>query len=163
MDRMTSGYYAILPLFLGGLGSLTCGFLSTKLSKRWNNIGKSRRTISTFGFGGAAVMMFIAIQVKDPLWAMVGLGLSSFCNDLVMPNAWGACMDVGGKYAGTLSGSMNMMGNIAGFVAPVMGGLILRNTNNDWNLFISIMAAVYVLGMLTWPFIDPVTPLENES
>ena len=163
VDRMTSGYYAILPLFLGGVGSLTCGFLSTKLSRRWNSIGKSRRTISTFGFGGAAVMMFIAIQVKDPLWAMVGLGLSSFCNDLVMPNAWGACMDVGGKYAGTLSGSMNMMGNIAGFVAPVMGGLILRNTNNDWNLFITIMAAVYVLGMLTWPFIDPVTPLDREG
>jgi MFS transporter, ACS family, glucarate transporter len=161
VDRTTSGYYAILPLFLGGVGSLTCGFLSTKLSKRWNDIGRSRRTLSTVGFGGAAVMMFIAIQVKDPLWAMIGLGLSSFCNDLVMPNAWGACMDVGGKYAGTLSGSMNMMGNIAGFVAPVLGGLILRETGNDWNLFITIMASVYVLGMLTWPFIDPVTPLEK--
>jgi nitrate/nitrite transporter NarK len=115
------------------------------------------------GFGSAALMMFIAIQVKDPLWAMIGLGLSSFCNDLVMPNAWGACMDVGGKYAGTLSGSMNMMGNIAGFVAPVTGGLILRSTGNDWNLFITIMAGVYLLGMITWPFIDPVTPLENEA
>jgi nitrate/nitrite transporter NarK len=58
---------------------------------------------------------------------------------------------------------MNMMGNIAGFVAPVTGGLILRSTGNDWNLFITIMAGVYLLGMITWPFIDPVTPLENEA
>ena len=46
------------------------------------------------------------------------MGLASFFNDLVMPGAWATCMDVGGAYAGTVSGSMNMMGNMAGFFAP---------------------------------------------
>ena len=87
------------------------------------------------------------------------MGMASFCNDLVMPGAWSACMDVGGKYAGTVSGSMNMMGNLAGFVAPVVGGMI-RDAGYDWNIFLYSMAAVYVLGGLCWPFIDPVTPLE---
>jgi hypothetical protein len=32
----------------------------------------------------------------------------------------GACMDVGGRYAGSLSGSMNMANNVAGWVAPPM-------------------------------------------
>ena len=35
-------------------------------------------------------------------------------------------MDVGGKYAGTLSGTMNMMGNFAGGLAPLAVGYILR-------------------------------------
>jgi hypothetical protein len=79
-----------------------------------------------------------------------------------MPGAWGACMDVGGKYAGTLSGSMNMMGNMAGFAAPTVTGYVLRWTDGDWNVNLYIMAGVYLLGTLCWPFIDPVTPLEKE-
>jgi nitrate/nitrite transporter NarK len=104
--------------------------------------------------------MMLAIQMRSPLYAMLAMGLASFFNDLVMPGAWGACMDVGGKYAGTLSGSMNMMGNLAGFVAPWLGGYI-RATTGSWEPFLWSMAVVYLLGTLCWPFIDPVTPLEE--
>ena len=43
-------------------------------------------------------------------------------------------MDVGGKFAGTLSGSMNMMGNFAGGVAPVVIGYVLKQTGNDFTI-----------------------------
>ena len=72
-------------------------------------------------------------------------------------------MDVGGRYAGTLSGSMNMMGNMAGFVAPSLGGYILRETGNDWNVFLYVMAGVYLIGTLSWPLIDPVTPIDQDA
>ena len=36
-------------------------------------------------------------------------------------------MDVGGRFAGTLSGSMNMMGNFGGMAGPVVVGLILQS------------------------------------
>ena len=99
---------------------------------------------------------------------MLAMGMASFCNDLVMPCAWGSCMDIGGKYAGTLSGSMNMMGNMAGFVAPQVGGMILDATrgtaypNGDYNMFLYTMAAAYFLGAFCWPFIDPTKPLEQD-
>jgi hypothetical protein len=115
------------------------------------------------GFFGAGTLLLISIQIADPLLSMIAMGLASFCNDLVMPGAWAACMDIGGKYAGTLAGSMNMMGNMAGFVAPVVGGYILAGTGGNYNVFLYVMAAVYFLGTLTWPFIDPVTPLEQSS
>ena len=57
---------------------------------------------------------------------MLALGFASFCNDLVTPTSWGTCMDVGGKLAGTLSGTMNMMGNFGGALYPVATGYILR-------------------------------------
>jgi MFS family permease len=91
---------------------------------------------------------------------MLAMGMASFSNDLVMPGAWGTCMDVGGKYAGTLAGSMNMMGNLAGFVAPWLGGYILQRTADDWNILLYVMAGMYFLGTLCWPFIDPPTRLE---
>jgi len=94
---------------------------------------------------------------------MAAMGMASFCNDLNMPGAWGSCMDIGGKYAGTVAGSMNMMGNLAGFAAPVVGGFILEHYNHNYNLFIYLMAAAYVVGFAVWPFIDPVTPMESQA
>jgi ACS family glucarate transporter-like MFS transporter len=115
--------------------------------------------MASLGCFGAAVLMFAHTGIADPFWAMVVMGLASFSNDLVMPNAWGACMDIGGKYAGTLSGSMNMMGNLAGGTAPVITGYILTATNNNWNIPIYVMAGVYVVGAICWAVLDPVTPI----
>jgi hypothetical protein len=50
---------------------------------------------------------------------------------------------------------------MAGFVAPWLGGYILQRTGDDWNILLYVMAGVYFLGTLCWPFIDPTTPLEG--
>jgi len=163
LDQATAAKYAIFPLLFGGLGSLTCGVLSNWLAQKTGSVRLTRRALAVAGFFGAACMLVLCIRTQDPLYAMLMMGMASFFNDLVMPGAWGACMDVGGKYAGTLSGSMNMMGNMAGFVAPPLGGYILRATNNDWNTFLYVMAGVYLVGTLCWPLIDPVTPLEESG
>jgi hypothetical protein len=148
-----------LPLLFGGFGSLFCGFISGRMERWLGSVKMSRRLLASTGFFGASMFLLGAIHLENPVLAMLSMGLASFCNDLVMPGAWGACMDIGGKYAGTLSGSMNMMGNMAGFVAPMMGGYILQQTNNDWNIFLYVMAGVYFAGTFCWPLIDPVTPL----
>ncbi|MBL8242504.1 MAG: MFS transporter [Bryobacterales bacterium] len=156
------GFLGGFPLFFGGLGAIVSGFVSPLLAKRLNSTKSARRFVATAGFAGAAVMMFSVTLTGSPLAAMIAMGMASFCNDLVMPNAWGACMDVGGKYAGTLSGSMNMMGNLAGMVAPVIAPQILIYTNSDWNQVLAVMAGVYLCGAFVWPFIDPVTPLKQD-
>ena len=86
--------------------------------------------------------------------------MASFSNDLVMPGAWTAAMDVGGKFAGTLSGTMNMWGNIGGALAPLAIGYMLTWSHGNWNLTFYVSAAVYAMGMIFWRFLDPVTPIE---
>jgi len=153
--------YAILPLLLGGLGSLFCGLVSAPVA-RVMGLKNARRTLATAGFLGASVLLVVSINTANALLAMIFMGLASFCNDLVMPGSWGTCMDIGGKYAGTLSGSMNMMGNMAGFVAPTLGGYIIQETGGNWNMFLYTMAGVYLVGTLCWPLIDPVTPIDHD-
>lgn len=161
LDRATAAKYAILPLFFGGLGSLVCGLISAPAARLVGSVATARKMLATLGFLGAALLLVVCIHTANPLYAMVAMGMASFFNDLVMPGAWGTCMDVGGRYAGTLSGSMNMMGNMAGFVAPSLGGYILKTTGNDWNVFLYVMAGVYLIGTLSWPLIDPVTPIDR--
>jgi MFS family permease len=162
LDPVSSSRAAIFPLLFGGFGSLFCGLISARVARWVGSVATARRLLAMVGFFGAGALILLSIQVKNPFLAMLVMGLASFFNDLVMPGSWGACMDVGGKYAGTLSGSMNMMGNMAGFVAPPVAGYILRYTG-DWNLVLYVMAGVYFLGTLCWPFIDPVTPLEKDE
>lgn len=148
-----SARLAILPLFFGGLGCVVCGFISNRVALALGSVVRARQVLACTGFAGAAILLIVAMHTPDPLTAMVFMGLASFCNDLVMPGAWATCMDIGGRYAGTVAGSMNMMGNIAGFVAPSVGGYILQKQTGDYNTFLYTMAAMYVLGLFCWPFI----------
>ena len=158
-----SAILGALPLFLGGIGCLLSGLVAPWLTTKTGDLKKTRRLLSSVGFLCAALLVLAFTTIEDPLLAMICIGFASFFNDIVMPPSWGACMDVGGKFAGTLSGSMNMVGNLAGAVAPLLGGYILQATNNNWTLFFYSMVASYVLGSLLWPMIDPVTPIEADA
>jgi nitrate/nitrite transporter NarK len=85
---------------------------------------------------------------------MVLMGLASFCSDLTMPISWNACVEIGRRNTATISGAMNMFGNFAGFLAPVMSGTILQATANNWNLLISLMAAISLLAASCWFFLE---------
>jgi ACS family glucarate transporter-like MFS transporter len=157
-----SARLAIFPLLFGGFGSLLCGLLAPRVARSMGDLTRARRTISVTGFLSAAVFLWISTRIDDPLLGMLMMGVASFANDLTMPCSWNSCMDIGGKYAGTVAGSMNMMGNLAAFAAPAFGGILLDRTHNDWNLLLLVMVVVYVAGAMCWPFIDPVTKIESQ-
>ncbi len=152
-----------LPLFFGGISCFVASRLLGRLEHRIGNAGKARRMVGFVGMMGASVMLVISPEIQSPTLAMVALGMASFSNDLAMPGAWGACMDVGGKYAGSLAGSMNMMGNLGGAFGPIFVAQILAMSGNNWTLTFWVSAALYAIGAVSWLFIDPVTPLEDAA
>jgi MFS transporter, ACS family, glucarate transporter len=162
-DDITSGVYAIVPLFFGGIGCIFSGFILPRVARMTGDMNRARKMMATTGFLGGCAFLLICIQMKDPFYGILAMGMASFCNDLAMPCAWGACMDIGGKYAGTVSGSMNMMGNLAGFVAPQVGGIILDRTGGNWDMFLYTMALSYFIGAFTWPFLNSNKTLEESA
>jgi ACS family glucarate transporter-like MFS transporter len=72
-------------------------------------------------------------------------------------------MDVGGEYAGSISGTMNMAGQIGGVVGPIVVGYILQYLDHNWTLTFVLSAAINVLGALCWIRIDPVTPITKRE
>jgi MFS transporter, ACS family, glucarate transporter len=150
-----------LPLFLGGIGCLFSGFIAKPLANMLGSTGAARRTLGCLGFLMASSLIVLSTFLENPIPAVIALAFASFSNDLVMPGSWGACMDVGGKYAGTLSGTMNMMGNLGGAVASAAAPYILGWANNDWNKVLYVAAGVYFVGTFFWLTVDPVTPLEK--
>jgi MFS family permease len=148
-----------LPLLLGGLGCLVSAVLVPLLTKRFGSVSTARRIIAVTGFVGASTCIFIFTGVADPVRAMFVLGMAGFFNDFVMPAAWASTMDIGGRFAGTVSGAMNMMGSIAGASSVTVVGYLLAWTAGNWTLTFYISAAIYLVGAACWLFLDSHTPV----
>lgn len=149
-----------LPLFLGGIGNMVGVYLGARLAKATGSVPRARRYVAYLGFLGASAFLVLSTRMQDPVMAVVSIALASFCNDLVMPGSWGTAMDVGGVYCGTLSAAMNMWGNLAGFLAPVVTGFILDWGHENWDLTFYVSAAIYLMGIVCWAFLDSGERLE---
>jgi predicted MFS family arabinose efflux permease len=140
----------VLPLLFGGMGALLSGFISAP-----------RRTIACIGFAGASAGLVLATLIHAPLPAVLAVAFSSFCNDLVMPVAWSTAADVGGEWSATVSATMNMVGNVGGALYGLSAGLVLQATHHNWDAVLYMGSAVYLIGVLIWLAIDPVSRIHR--
>lgn len=168
MDFKKSAILSGMPLFLGGIGCLLAGFvLIPRLTRILGSENRARRYVSAFGCALAGVLLIVSTRLQDPMIALITISFASFANDLQMPASWGTCMSLGGKYAGTLSGSMNMMGNLGGALAPAAIPFILAwCTNNGlgamkWDMTFYVSAAMYAVAMIAWLAIDTTKPIDQ--
>ncbi len=160
-DMKHSAWLAGTPLLLGGFGSLAAGWLTPWLVRRLGSVRRVRCGLGAFGYLAGAALLVVSTRLVDPYLAVAAIALVSFFNDLAMPGSWATCMDVGGRYVGTLGGAMNMMGNLGGFLSPIVTGYVVERTGS-WTGTFYAAAAVYVVGALCWMALDPVTPLEEQ-
>lgn len=138
--------YAVLPLLLGGVGSIVSGSLPLWIPRRW---------VAFAGFLMTGILLAIMPHVANVSIAMALMAAASFCSDLTMPISWNSCVEIGKQYTATVAATMNMLGNFAGFVAPVLGGIILDRTGNDWDLVIYMMVGSAFISSACWLFLDP--------
>ncbi len=168
MDFKKSAILSGMPLFLGGIGCLVAGFfLIPRLTRILGSENRARRYVSAFGCALAGCLLILSTKLQDPLIALITISFASFANDLQMPASWGTCMSLGGKYAGTLSGSMNMMGNLGGALAPIAIPLILKWCTDQglgamkWDMTFYVSAAMYAVAMVAWLVIDTSRPIDQ--
>jgi MFS family permease len=136
---------SVLPLLFGGFGSLLTGLAPARLP---------HRAIAFCGFLGTALLLFAFTRIHAVVPAMICMGLASFSSDLTMPISWNACVEIGGPYTATVAATMNMLANLAGFIAPVVGGLILQMTGS-WTPLIYLMIGAATVSALCWLYLDP--------
>lgn len=140
---------AVLPLLFGGFGSLAAGISSRRLP---------RRAIAFSGFIATAVLLIAFTRIQAVVPAMVVMGFASFASDVTMPISWDTCVEIGGAYTATVAGAMNMLGNLGGFVASVVGGVILQRMGtgaNGWNPLIDTMVGASAVSAACWLYLDP--------
>jgi MFS family permease len=148
LDAQTVKWLTSLPLACGMISCLLGGYLSDRIIRRTGNKTLGRRSVAMVGLLGAGVALATTIWVHDPVWLGVSLCATFFSADLAMGPAWAACADIGEQYAGTLGGTMNMVGSFTAAVGALIAGYLLDQRLAVPMIF--MFAGAYILGSLAW-------------
>jgi MFS transporter, ACS family, glucarate transporter len=140
------------PLFFGGIACVLGGSLTDRLvhrlGRRW---GRAAQAIAANFLAG--VFFLVALAAPWPLLAVACLCLASFLKDLSIAVSWATCIDIGHRYAGTVSGCMNMIGNLGTFFSPPIVAFLARH--GAWDLALVYSGGMFLVAAVCWFFIEP--------
>jgi sugar phosphate permease len=148
------GLFASLPLFAGVIGDTVGGLATDWLLHATGSPRIGRRVVAIVGLLGCAVCIVPAALTENPYVAVYGLTASMFFLEFTIGPSWAVPMDTGGKYSGTVSGMMNMAGNIGGALSPIVFGVLVQV--GSWQAPFIVAACLLVAGAAVWAFwLDP--------
>jgi sugar phosphate permease len=148
------GYLASLPLWAGVIGDTVGGWATDWLLIKTGNARLAPRLVAIVGLLGCAVFIVPAALTSNPYTAVYCLTAALFFLECTIGPSWAVPMHVGGKYSGTVSGMMNMAGNIGGALSPLVFGVLVEV--GSWEAPFIVAAVLLVLGAAVWAFwLDP--------
>lgn len=150
-----------LPVLAAALGSLAGGWVLARLIRYTGDVARSRKLAAYISYGGAALLMIVAIQMPAAGMAVYLMSLSSFAAEISGPVTWTTSMDLGGPHVGAVSGAMNAIGQLGGAAAPAIVGYLAAGGARGWTWALCSAVLVYAIAFLCWLCLDPVTPLAN--
>jgi MFS family permease len=151
-------WLASLPWIISLPGYLAGGWLTDWLARRTGSLRIARCGLGMTGYGMSALLLVAVALVEANLVAAVLLSLALCCQTLTTSAAWSVCLDVGRQHAGVVTGTMNMVGNFGGALAPVVVGFAV-GTLQSWTLPFYVMAGVFLFGAVMWAWVDPNRPV----
>jgi sugar phosphate permease len=148
------GWLASLPLLAGVIGDTVGGLATDWVLKKTGSARFARRLVAIVGLLGCAVFIVPAALVDDAYAAVFCLTGAMFFLECTIGPSWAVPMDTGGKYSGTVSGMMNMAGNIGGALSPLVFGFLAQG--DFWQAPFIVAATLLVIGAGVWAFwLDP--------
>lgn len=151
--------FGSLPFWGVGLSSLASGWLSDRLVARGFSTTVVRKSFAVTGMLLGMLMLPVSMLENETvsmgllMAACLGFGLFS-------SHPWLITQRLAGPVAaGRWSGFQNAIGNLAGIVAPVLTGWIVKETGKFFYAF-AVVAGVLAVGSASYLFIvGPVEPI----
>ncbi len=145
---LEAGYLAALPLLAIAGGVASGGWISDLASRRWGE--RFGRPLPAFlGLPVAAVCTAGGVWTENPWLSTVLLSVAGGCAAACVAPAWAVCAAVGGRHAGSVTGAMNMCGNLGGALNSVAVGWS-RDAFGSWAPPLLSMAVAYLLAAVLW-------------
>jgi sugar phosphate permease len=144
------GFLGSLPLWAGVVGDAVGGIATDWLLKKTGRTNFSRRIVAIVGMLGTCAFIVPAALIESAYVALACLTAAMFFLECIIGPAWAVPMDVGGKYSGTVSGMMNMAGNIGGALSPLVFGFLVQY--GSWRAPFIVAACLLIAGACIWAF-----------
>jgi ACS family glucarate transporter-like MFS transporter len=160
LGAMDAGWYAMVPLLGGAVGNIFAGGLVDWIY-RHGRASLSRKLPAIIGFALAAVGMVMSLEQATAAGAIFWLTLAIFGADMTLSPSWSFCIDIGGKHAGAVSGTMNMAGNLGSAIAA-LAFAYMPESNRGNVAFFYTAAALSVGGIVCWLISDPARKIQPQ-
>jgi MFS transporter, ACS family, glucarate transporter len=158
----TTSWMASLPLLFGVAGCWVGGWLSDELVRKLGSGRWARRIVGSAGAFTSAIFFLPAAYVESPLFAVLLMSMAYFCNDLTLSCVWAACMDVGERYSGSVSGVVNTASAMGSLVSTLVFGRLIT-LGLGWTPVLLLASGVFVLGGFSWLLVDPTRPVSKSA
>ncbi|WP_455818882.1 MFS transporter [Pseudomonas cerasi] len=147
-----AGIGAMFPYLMAMAGVLCGGTLSDMLLKKGRSRTFARKLPVMSGLLLTTSIVLVNFFQDSPTIAIAILSLAFFAN--AFSNlGWVVCSDVIPRHLiGTLGGFLNIFGNLAGIISPIVIGVILERTHN-FQYAMWYIAAVALMGFLAYLFL----------
>ena len=161
LGSVEAGWYASAPLVAGALGNWFSGWLIDRVYRtgRWT---LSRRLPAAIGFLMATVGVLMSMQQNTVGPAVGWFCVAIFGADMTLAPSWSFCMDIGRRHSGVVSGTMNMAGNVGGFLTT-LAYAYLKDWSNTQATFFFVAAGLNAVAVVCWLLLDPRKPLERQA
>jgi len=97
--------------------------------------------------------MYAAGQVKDAKTSILLFCVAGGAFDFGQGANWATIVDVGGRYAGSAAGFINLVGNMTNAIQPYVGAWVFNTYG--WSTLFAVYATVFLLAASMWFLIDP--------
>lgn len=123
------------PLLLGAVGCLAGGLLTDRLGRlgfggRWSR--SLPALVGTILAGLACLGAVLPLSADAAIFFALAVALSGFFNDITLAAYWVACQDIGRRHAAIVAGTMNMIGNLGGFLGTVFTGWLISSYQSQF-------------------------------
>jgi ACS family glucarate transporter-like MFS transporter len=149
-----------LPLLLSVPADLFGGIVTDRLSQRFG-LRLGRCLVGFGSLAAAGVFLFIGALVPGAISAVL-IALAAASSNFLLGASWGACADMAGDHAATVSAAMNTSGQIGGVLSPIAFAFLTR-TSASWAAPLYLTAALYLAGAGCWYFVHPEHPLGQDA
>ena len=160
LDLKSSGYYGMLPFIAMAIGSTLGGWISDRLTRRYGR-RMGRCGLAVVGIALAAVFIALSTQVESA--RLVSLVLAGGAGALYLSQSsfWSVTADIAGPSAGTVSGVMNMGGQLGGALTASLTPWIAAHFG--WTPSFLTAAALCAVGSVLWLAVNPDAQLDRRN
>ena len=156
LDLKASAFYSMLPFLAMLVCCLLGGTVNDRLTK-WRGPRLGRCGLAAFAMGVAGIFIACGSQVQGVRLASVVLAGGAGALYLSQSSFWSVTADIAGVSAGSVSGFMNMGGQIGGALTGSLTPWIALRYG--WTASFLVAAGLCLLGALSWLAVNPLNTL----
>ncbi|MDT0655398.1 MULTISPECIES: MFS transporter [Staphylococcus] len=137
------------------------GIISDSILGKGKSRFVARALLAIAGFVLCGIALFLAVTSESLLMNIIWMSLCLAGVGLSMVMSWASATDIGRNFSGSVTGWMNLWGNIGAMLSPIIIPVLEKIIG--WEAALLSMLVLVVLAIVLWFFVRPDHPLVKDE